>query len=351
MKVAVYTIALNEEQFVDRWATSAIDADYLVIGDTGSTDQTVAKAEAFSEKEITVVNVKVSPWRFDDARNSVLTQLPLDVDYCISLDMDEVLVSGWRKELEKAHKEGWTRPRYNYTWSWKPDGSPDLQYGGDKIHARRGYRWKHPVHETLTPYGILESQGWIALNIEHHPDNTKSRGQYFPLLKMAIAEDPNNDRNAFYYARELFFHKMFEEAKTEFLRHLSLPTATWTPERSASYRFLAKCDISNAEDYLLKAVEESPDRREAIVDLANFYYELRDWEKCFKYANQAILIKEKPLEYLCEDFAWGALPHDLAAISAYNLGHKGLASIHNLKAMELDPTDERLKENHKFYSI
>ena len=37
MKIAVYTIALNEENFVKRWFESAKEADYLLIADTGST--------------------------------------------------------------------------------------------------------------------------------------------------------------------------------------------------------------------------------------------------------------------------------------------------------------------------
>ena len=41
MKVAVYAIALNEEQFVERWFESAKEADYLLIADTGSKDKTV----------------------------------------------------------------------------------------------------------------------------------------------------------------------------------------------------------------------------------------------------------------------------------------------------------------------
>ena len=43
LKVAVYTIALNEAMHVDRWADSAVDADYRIIADTGSTDGTVGQ--------------------------------------------------------------------------------------------------------------------------------------------------------------------------------------------------------------------------------------------------------------------------------------------------------------------
>lgn len=157
------------------------DADYLYILDTGSTDATVSKAKDLG----VVVNVaSIKPWRFDDARNASLSLLPDDADICIALDMDEVLVPGWREELEKINPET-TRPRYQYTWSWSEDGKPGLQYGGDKIHARHGYRWKHPVHEVITADRIEEVQEWVGLEIHHYPDNTKSRGQYFPLLELS----------------------------------------------------------------------------------------------------------------------------------------------------------------------
>ncbi len=167
MKVAVYTIALNEEHFVQSWFDSAKDADYLLIADTGSTDKTVEKAKSLG---IVCHTISVKPWRFDDARNVSLALIPDDIDYCIALVMDEVLQPGWREELESAHTQKWTRPRYQYTWSWNPDGSPGLVYGGDKIHARHGYRWKHPVHEVITPDRIAETQGWVKLEIHHHPD-------------------------------------------------------------------------------------------------------------------------------------------------------------------------------------
>lgn len=346
MKIAVYTIAKNEEQFVDKWYNSAKDADYLLIADTGSSDNTVEKAKTLG---INVITIGINPWRFDDARNASLVSIPNDIDYCIALDMDEILIPGWRAELEKALADGVTRPRYKYTWSWNKDGSPGLQYGGDKIHARNGYRWKHPVHEVIVADRIEEKQGWYDLEIHHHPDNTKSRGQYLPLLKLSTLEDPSDDRNAYYYARELFFIKAFPEAVKEFKRHLSLPSARWGAERAASYRYLAKCEPQNAEDYLLKAINEDPNRRESKVELASYYYNKQQWESCYKYALEAIGIAEKPLDYLCEEFAWGALPFDLASIAAWNLKDYEGALKYGKMALSYHPNDERLSMNIMFF--
>ena len=344
MKIAVYTIALNEAKFVKRWHESAKDADFILIADTGSIDDTIALAE---ELGINIIRISLKPWRFDDARNAALAAIPADVDFCIALDMDEVLVEGWREKLE-AINPATTRPRYSYTWSWNPDGSASLVYGGDKIHARNGYRWKHPVHEVLTCQGE-EVQEWIGLEIHHHPDDAKSRGQYFPLLELAVKEDPDDDRNAFYYARELFFHNYTEKAIAEFKRHLSLPKSTWAPERAASMRYLAKLEIENTESWLLKAIAESPTQREARCDLAVLYGKQERWFESYALAKSALEIKEKPLFYLCEFDAWSYLPHDLMAIASYRLGNYEEAKIQGKIALDLAPFERRLRDNLGHY--
>jgi tetratricopeptide (TPR) repeat protein len=344
MKIAVYTIAKNEEQFVEKWAESCKEADYRLILDTGSSDDTVSKAV---ELGITVHQAHVNPWRFDDARNVSLALLPDDIDICIALDMDEVLVPGWRTHLEGIKPET-TRPRYQYTWSWNGD-KPGLQYGGDKIHRRHGYRWKHPVHEVLVTDRTDEVQEWIGLEIHHFPDNTKPRSQYFPLLELSTQEDPWDDRNAFYLGREYFFYGMLDKAAAELKRHLSLPRAVWPPERAASMRYIAKCEPANAREWYEKAIQESPGRREPLVELSQYFYSREDWQNCYWRALDAIAIEEKPLDYLCEEFAWGELPYDLAAISAYKLGFKEEAVKYGEKAAELNPDDVRLANNLSFY--
>lgn len=342
MRVAVYAIALNEEQFVQRWAESAREADVLLIADTGSTDATIARAQDLG---VEVARIGVSPWRFDDARNASLAVIPSDVDICIALDMDEVLVPGWRQHLE-AISTATTRPRYQYVWSWQADGSPGLTYGGDKIHRRHGYRWRHPVHETLTPT-VPEVQEWIGLEIHHHPDHTKSRSQYFPLLDLARRESPQDDRTAFYYARELYYHGRHPEAVEEFQRFLALPTATWAPERAAAMRFIAKTGHDPIRWFTM-ATLESPDRREPWVDLAQYLHNQRDWEGCLLAANRALAINERQMEYLCEAEAWGARPHDLASIALWHLGRLSEALSACESAIALDPGDGRLRGNREF---
>jgi glycosyltransferase involved in cell wall biosynthesis len=345
MKIAVYTIAKNEEQFVKKWYNSAKEADYLLIADTGSTDNTIELAKKLG---INVVSIAINPWRFDDARNASLALLPTDITYCIQLDMDEVLVEGWRQELEKLNPSV-TRPRYKYIWSWNNDGTPGLQYTADKIHARHGYRWKHPAHECLFTDRINNVQAFTNLEIHHHPDNSKSRSSYLSLLEQGAKEDPYSDRSSYYYARELYFYGHYEKAAAEFKKYLSLPTALWKPERSFAMRYISKCEPENKVEWLVKAWQEVPDKREALVDLSQYYYEKGMWKECSEYAQLALDIKEKSLEYLCEADAWSWKPHDLMAISCYYLGRYKEAYENGKMAIEFNKTDERLINNMGFY--
>jgi glycosyltransferase involved in cell wall biosynthesis len=346
-KIAVYTIALNEEKHVERWYNSVKDADYILIADTGSTDRTVEIAQSLG---ITVVSVSVTPFRFDVARNAALAAVPSNTNYCVSLDMDEVLTEGWREELNDLPIVDSAIYRVPLTWNFPEDGSTGLQYGADRVHSRRGIMWKYAAHELLVTYGEAPTtRGWLNFGIEHRADPTKSRSQYLGMIKILGAEAPESDRAAYYYARELYFHGLIDSAAEEFKRHLALPTATWGPERASSLRHLAKCEPNLAEKYLLLAVAEAPHLREARVELAQLYYTKGYWEQCFEHAQLATDIAEKPLDYFCEEFAWGWLPYDLVAIAAYNLGDKKTAYRYGKIALGFSPEDERLARNMVFY--
>jgi tetratricopeptide (TPR) repeat protein len=240
------------------------------------------------------------------ARNAALALVPADADYCIALDLDERLQPGWRGLLEAPLAAGVTRPRYRYTWSWTPDEEPSLIYAGDKIHHRVGYRWRHPVHEVITPTGEEVSAFVEGLEIHHHPDKEKSRATYLPLLELAMAEEPNDDRNAFYYARELMYAARYEESYAAFHRHLEI--GRWAPERALSMRFLGEMcrwgRPAEAEGWYLKACAEAPGYREPWLDLAGFYVQTERGELAKAVAARALEITERQMEYLTDFAAW-----------------------------------------------
>ena len=117
------------------------EADEIIVTDTGSNDGTVEKLRELGA--IVHVN-KISPWRFDVARNVSLANVPFDCDICVCTDLDEIFEKGWRNHLEKGWSNDATNGQYLYNWSLKSDGSPDVQFNYFKVHSRHEYRWKYP---------------------------------------------------------------------------------------------------------------------------------------------------------------------------------------------------------------
>jgi glycosyltransferase involved in cell wall biosynthesis len=343
-KIAVYAISKNEEKFVERFCESCKDADYVVIADTGSTDNTANLARYYTKH---IYTISTQPWRFDDARNASLALVPADADICICLDLDEVLEPGWRKALEDAWVPGTTRLSYKFDW-----GS-GVVFFSDKIHSRNGYKWKHPCHELLYPLaGITEKWARTEFQlITHHPDNTKSRGSYLDLLKIGYQEDPTCTRNTFYYGRELIFRENWGEAIRVLNEFLKLDG--WVVERAYAMRLLGKANkamgnTTLAETWYLRAVAEDRSQREPLCDLAEFYSFSYQWDRCRFYALESLKIQDRQLLYTVDPDAWGYKPYDLLALSEYYLGNYKEAVEYGIRAAELSP-QQRLKDNLNFY--
>ena len=349
-KVCVYAICKNEEQFVDRWMNSMGEADWVVVLDTGSEDGTVARLRARGAR---VTREVIAPWRFDTARNRSLELVPEEADICVCTDLDEVFHPGWREKLERVWGEGVSQARYRYTWNFREDGGEGYVFWIEKIHARRGFCWKHPVHEVVTWCGA-EPQGKIVwaegVQLDHHPDPAKSRGQYLPLLELSVREDPQDDRNLHYLGREYLFCGRWDDCIATLKRHLELPSATWRDERAASMRYIARCYLrkgerDTAESWLLRAASEAPHLREPWLELGWKLYGDENWDGVLYATGRALEIRERPRSYISEADSWGSLPHDLRAIALFQTGRLSQALEEAERARELAPEDVRLREN------
>jgi len=120
-------------------------------------------------------------------------------------------------------------------------------------------------------------------------------------------------------------------------------------------RWLGQCyeNLNNPHTALMwyrRACAEAPGTREPWVDLAMFCYQKQMWAECYAAATNALRITKREFVYTCDPTVWGAKPFDLAAISAYYLGLYEAALSHGIEAARLDPTDQRLANNVKFYS-
>jgi len=349
MKIAVYTIALNEEKHVKRWFESAKDADLLVIADTGSTDKTRFIAKSLG---ISVTEIEVNPWRFDVARNASLALIPEDFDVCIQLDMDEILPAGWRKKVEDAFEEGNTWPIYKHVTSRYPDGKPRNYQHYFKIHPRKGFYWKYPIHEVLAHLPELNfDRKVIDLEVDHIKDLAKPRNSYLSLLEKAVEEDPNDWRMNHYLNREYFYNRDWLKVLQSAYQCESIPGG-WDIERASSYMWASEAAnhlkmAPLAEDWAKKATTAAPHFYEVWHWRAHIAHLNKKWPDCLDFASKRLILKRQD-HHLVKPEVWEWWGYDLIALSNHYLGNHEEAVFYGEKA-SFASNDERLKKNLEFY--
>ena len=173
-KVTVYAICKNEEQNILKWYNSMKEADEIVVLDTGSTDNTIKLIQKNCPK-IKLYQDRISPWRFDVARNKCLSLIPPSTDICVCTDIDETFNQGWKKFLLENWQEDTTRASYLYNWSFDSYNKPGTTFYLNKIHKREGYKWKYPVHEILIYDGQEKEIIIPNIVLNHHPIAKESR--------------------------------------------------------------------------------------------------------------------------------------------------------------------------------
>lgn len=349
MNIWVYAIAKDEARFAARWMASMAEADGVAVLDTGSEDDTVSILRSLGAK---VETQRIEPWRFDTARNASMALVPAEADVLVCTDLDEVFRPGWRAVLEQHWWPGATCGQYEYVWSFESDGSDGVKFLYEKIHAPGVCRWTHPVHEILE-YSVPKVVCPLAIRLEHHPDESKSRAAYLPLLELSVAETPEDDRNRHYLGREYLFHGRWDDCIRTLQEHLAMPTATWAPERAAGMRYIARAydakdEPERAELWLLRAAMEAPQQREAWLELGRMAYEKQDWRGCVRYLTRCLDIKNRDLSYTTTPRAWGPLPWDMISVAWYQLGERGYAAACAREALRYGP-NERIEQNLKLF--
>ena len=274
-RIAVYGIFKNEEKFMRRFLESCIDADQIVLCDTGSLDGTADIIMDFGlshdMNNIRLEKITVLPWRFDDARNTALTFVDPDIDLCISLDSDEYLMDGWKQELLSNYDPSSTRYYHRFSTIW--ESGAKTEHWHDRIHVRHGYKWWLPVHEILENYEREEKVTWLHnFWMYQKPDETKSRGTYFQLLEVSVKERPNVWKSWSFLATEYAQLGKLDYALEALDKALTIDDS----DKGFLYNYRANVlnDLNRFDDAIeskRKAISISPNIREYVVYLAEMY--------------------------------------------------------------------------------
>ena len=169
-KIAVYGVCKDEEYNIREWHSYIQDADYIFLLDTGSTDDTIKIAK---ELGINIVSAKFSPWSETQAKNTALSLLPEDIDICICLDLDQVIVTKNWKDILSSLDLGFGIAEHTFTTN---TGYKDYTHtvSASSIHERFGIGWIRYRPMTFDYNRRMDDRAKVPISVYHLP-GTKER--------------------------------------------------------------------------------------------------------------------------------------------------------------------------------
>ena len=356
-KICVYAICKNEIKFVDRWLTSLFsESDYIVVLDTGSTDGTFE----FLQQDSRVYRVEqknITPWRFDTARNESMKLIPEDADICVVSDFDQIFRPGWGEELRRLFEEGYEEI-YGDIIDYNDDNIEIKKFLSKNVHPNdvRWY-WERPIHEGLIFHGENEPHSITSdiFVIEHHPDYSKSRGNYLNLLEEEYKGNSSDPMCAIYYGCELCFHGREDEGLQVFLKaneecdYSSHPEVGYQIQLNIADAYKNREEFELALSYAKAAEKYGIITRRLYMARADIYFAMGDYVRSIKCINKALAVKYNYRGWVeTNDYFEGKCYDQLAFV--YWLLHDYVSAIAYCSlALYYKPDDTRLLDNKQCF--
>ena len=272
--ISLCMIVKNEEMHIARCLDSIADlVDEIIIVDTGSKDQTVEIASGYTSK------VYSYPWKddFSDARNYSFSKASMD--YCMWMDADDILEETQKEkflQLKQSLQLDTDIVMMKYHTSFDEAGKPSFTYFRERwIRNSSKYRWVGAVHEVIPPSGsILYSDIAICHKKMKEGDSDRNLRIYRKMLKEGMVLDA---RQQYYYGRELYYHKHYEEAAAVFEQFL-LSEDGWVENKIEACSICAKCYFQMGQEQmglavLMRSMSYDLPRAELCCEIGKYFLE------------------------------------------------------------------------------
>ena len=344
ISVSLCMIVKNEEDVLERCLTSAAAlADEIIIVDTGSTDRTKEIAARFTSL------IFDFPWRddFAAARNESFAHASMD--YCMWLDADDVLLEADQAAflaLKETLDPAVSVVMAPYHTGFDEGGRVTFSYYRERlIKNRAGMRWEGAVHEAVTPVGQIFYGDFAVTHRKTRPsDPDRNLRIYQAQLNAGKILEP---RHQFYYGRELYYHRRWEEALTVFEAFLE-DGRGWVENNIDACCHCAYCQEQMGQPEaalaaLLRTFVYDRPRAEVCCELERY------GQAAYWYALALICPRDdRRGGFVCPD-CYGYLPYIQLCVCYSRMGDQERAERFNELAAACKPNDPAVTHNRAYF--
>lgn len=350
MTLGVCMIVKNEEDVLARCLQSLGNVyDELIIVDTGSTDKTLEIARSFTDK------VFHFDWIDDFAAARNYSFSLAKSDFLMWLDADDIFDENNLRALVQLKSDLTGQVdlvMMKYAAVFDETGKPTLLYERERIVKRkRNYRWIGAVHEAIVPSGnILHSD----ITVFHKKNKPGEAGRNLRIFQKMFADGTKPDeRQKFYYARELKDNGLYDAAITAYTEFLT--GDGWIENKICACRDLSACFKAKnmpkqALAALFKSFELDSPRAEVCCDLGMFYIEHALYERALFWYKLALNLKPdtKTGAFVFAE-CYGYIPAIQLCVCYDRLGNKQKAQQYNELAGQFKPDDASYLHNKNYF--
>lgn len=349
--ISLCMIVRNEEMHIARCLDSVAElVDEIIIVDTGSTDRTIEIVSGYTSK------VYSFPWNddFSEARNNSFSRASMD--YCMWMDADDILEESQKDkflQLKQSLSPDTDIVMMKYNTSFDEAGKPSFSYFRERwIRNSEMYRWVGEVHEVIPPKGkIVYSDIAVCHKKTGAGDPDRNLKIYQKMIAGGKLLEP---RQQYYYGRELYYHKKYQEA-VSVLEQFLLSAEGWVENKIEACSICANCyhrlgQEQTALNTLLRSMSFDRPRAELCCEIGKYFLDHGKYHIAIYWYETALNTPEN--EYAdgfilpdCYDY----VPYLQLCVCYDRLGDRQKAEEYNEKAGACKPYSEAYLYNKRYF--